>query len=274
MVDKILNNIRIDTNIFKNGSIGGVQNITKIHGLDSAYEIWEEANRTILNSNGNNEILNQGFLSLKRAFNVTSIELKKHLAIDKIGYDTKKSKKDFLGDLEYFEIIKTLTLSKYLKIRNLIEHENHKPLSIEDCLSLSEYIWNYIRNTANILNQFMEVIIFSDYKGNNRIIFEYITEKKGKEYFPHLYITSLLQTHLISFLKIDNSINVENIKLLNKFDVSKRIEFEKECDSMGELNVIAFSGEILNQQVISLYIKHLILPEFGGLDEESIKSIF
>lgn len=274
MRGRILNNIRIHKDIFKDGSIGGIQNITKIYGLESAYEIWEEANRTILNSNGNNEILNQGFLSLKRAFNVASIELKKNLAIDKIEYDTKQGKKDFLGDLEYFEIIKTLTLSKYLKIRNLIEHENHLPPSIEDCLSLSEYIWNYIRNTANILNQFMEFIIFSDYKNNNRIIFEYKTEKKGKEYFPHLYITSILQTHLISFLKIDNSINVENIKLLNKFDVIKKIEFKKECESMEELNVIAFSGEILNHEVISMYIKYLILPEYGGLDEESIKSIF
>ncbi len=93
--------------------IGRVVNVGKIYGLNSAYEIWNEANNTILNCNDNKEKLNQGFLSLKRAFNVTSMELRKNLGIDNIKYSSKKKTKDFLGDLEYFEIIKTLTLNKY-----------------------------------------------------------------------------------------------------------------------------------------------------------------
>lgn len=248
-------------------------NVGKIYGLNSAYEIWNEANNTILNCNENKERLNQGFLSLKRAFNVTSMELRKNLGIDNIKYSSKQKTKDFLGDLEYFEIIKTLTLSKYLKLRNLIEHENHSPPSVEDCLSLSEYIWNYIRNTANILRQFTEEIsITSD--NNNKILFEYIVEEKNNMYFPHLYVTAFVESKFVSYLYKENSINVEKINLLNKFDLQKEIEFEKESQYIDDLSHIAIKGEILNQDIIAKYIKVLILPEYGGLNDISIQSIF
>lgn len=273
MESNFLDKIWIDSKIFENSLIGRITNIGKIYGLNNAYEIWNEANNTILNCNGNKEKLNQGFLSLKRAFNVTSMELRKNLGIDNIKYSSKKNTKDFLGDLEYFEIIKTLTLNKYLNLRNLIEHENHSPPSVEDCLSLSEYIWNYIRNTANILNQFTEYItITCDNK--NKILFEYTIEENKNNYFPHLYATVFVESKLVSFIYKENTINIEKIKLLNKFDLQKELEFEKEAGYINDLRHIAIKGEILDQDIISDYIKVLILPEYGGLDDISIQSIF
>lgn len=273
MEGNFLENVWIDSKIIEDCIIGRVMNVGKIYGLNSAYEIWNEANNTILNCNENKERLNQGFLSLKRAFNVTSMELRKNLGIDNIKYSSKKKTKDFLGDLEYFEIIKTLTLNKYLNLRNLIEHENHFPPSVEDCLSLSEYIWNYIRNTVNILRQFTEEIsITSD--NNNKILFEYIVEEKNNMYFPHLYVTAFVESKFVSYLYKENSINVERIKLLNKFDLQKELEFEEEAEYIDDLRHIAIKGEILDQDIIAEYIKVLILPEYGGLDDISIQSIF
>lgn len=273
MEGNFLENVWIDSKIIEDCMIGRVMNFCKIYGLNNAYEIWNEANNTILNCNENKEKLNQGFLSLKRAFNVTSMELRKNLGIDNIKYSSKQKTKDFLGDLEYFEIIKTLTLSKYLKLRNLIEHENHSPPSVEDCLSLSEYIWNYIRNTVNILSQFTEEIsITSD--NNNKILFEYIVEEKNNMYFPHLYVTAFVESKFVSYLYKENSINVERIKLLNKFDLQKELEFEEEAEYIDGLRHIAIKGEILDQDIIAEYIKVLILPEYGGLDDISIQSIF
>lgn len=274
MKNNILENIWIDSNIFKNGIVGGITNTHKIYGLDSAYKIWEEANNTILNCGKNVEKLNQGFLSLKRAFNVTSVELKKNLAIDKIRYSSKKKNKDFLGDLEHFEIIKTLTLNKYLNLRNLIEHENQSPPSVKDCLSLSEYIWNYIRNTANILKQFTEYTTFTSNNRDNKILFEYSTEKKKGIYFPHLHVTALIRSNFISFQCEENYFDIGKIRLLNKFDMQEKIEFEREANCIDDLNHIAFEGEILDQDIIAMYIKYLILPEYGGLDETSMQSIF
>ena len=274
MERNFIDKIWVDPNIFKNNTVSSIKNMGRINGLISAYKIWEEANNTILNCKGNEEKLNQGFLSLKRAFNVTSLELRKNLGIDKIQYSSKKKTKDFLADLEYFEVIKTLTLNKYLNLRNLIEHENHSPPSVEDCLSLSEYIWNYIRNTANILNQFTEHITFSGSNCKNKVLFKYSVEKEGKNYFPHLYITTLVKSDFISFVYKKNSINVENIKLLNKFDLQKKMEFKEDANYMDDLMHIAFEGEILNQDAIEMYIKFLMLPEYGGLDEVSIQSIF
>ena len=274
MTGNFIENIWIDLKIFEYGLMSRATKFDKICSLNSAYKIWEEANNTILNCNENVEKLNQGFLSLKRAFNVTSMELRKNLGIDNIKYSSKQKKKDFLGDLEYFEIIKTLTLNRYLNIRNLIEHENHTPPSVEDCLSLSEYIWNYIRNTVNILNKFTEFVSFTSSDNNNKIAFEYSVNKKGKSYFPHLYVTAIIKSDFISFICKNNSIKIEKIKLLNKYDLKKEIEFKDEFNCIGDLRHIAVKGEVLDQDIIAKYIKLMILPEYGGLDDISIQSIF
>ncbi|CAC9935580.1 hypothetical protein PEPNEM18_01577 [Aedoeadaptatus nemausensis] len=273
MERSFIDTIWVDTKIFEDNTVGSIKNMGRINGLISAYKIWEEANDTILNCKGNEEKLNQGFLSLKRAFNVTSLELRKNLGIDNIKYESKQKKKDFLGDLEYFEIIKTLTLNKYLNIRNLIEHENHSPPSVEDCLSLSEYIWNYIRSTVNIFSQFIEIISFTS-SSNNKILFEYTIEQKKKMYIPHLFVTAFVGSRYVSFVHKENLMKVEKIKLLNKFDLQKEIEFEKKANCIDSLEHIAFKGEILDQDIIARYIKVLTLPEYGGLDDTSIQSIF
>lgn len=59
---------------------------------------------------------------------------RRYLGLDQIEYTGKAKKKDFLATLEHFEIMKTLTLGKYLSIRNYIEHENISPPSKEECL--------------------------------------------------------------------------------------------------------------------------------------------
>ena len=273
MERNIIDKIWVDAKIFENNTVSSIKNMSRINGLMNAYKIWEEANNTILNCKGNEEKLNQGFLSLKRAFNVTSMELRKNLGIDKIKYKSKRKEKDFLGDLEYFEIIKTLTLNKYLNIRNLIEHENHSPPSVEDCLSLSEYIWNYIRSTVNIFNQFIETISFTS-SSNSKILFEYTIEEKKKAYIPHLYVTAFAGSSYISFVHKENAMKVEKIKLLNKFDLQREIEFENKAGFIDDLEHIAFKGEILDPNVLAGYIKVLTLPEYGGLDDTSIQSIF
>ena len=50
--------------------------------------------------------------------------------------------------------------------------------------------------------------------------------------------------------------------------------FEKESEYIEDLSHIAIKGEILDQDIIAKYIKVLILPEYGGLDDISIQSIF
>ena len=77
MERNIIDKIWVDAKVFENNIVSSIKNMSRINGLINAYKIWEEANNTILNCKGNEEKLNQGFLSLKRAFNVTSMELRK-----------------------------------------------------------------------------------------------------------------------------------------------------------------------------------------------------
>lgn len=275
MGKNILETLWLNSKFFDNCTMGSIQNTSKIHGLDAAYKIWEEANHTIENCKGNLEKMNQGFLSLKRAFNVASSELKKNVGLDKIRYSGKKKRKDFLADLEYFEITKTLTINKYLKIRNLIEHENETPPLLEDCLSLSEYIWNYIRTIANILRFFSECVIFSqrDYP-NNEIYFDYVMKANGKEFSPHLYVTGFVKAETISFIYRDKFLEMNEIKLLNKRDMQELQHLKDSAHCLNELRDIAFTGEILNQDILAQYVKYSTLPELGGLNERSIQTIF
>lgn len=275
MNENIIENISIDLNIFENSEMTSITNNGKVDDLNEAYAIWEEANNTIESSNGNKEKLNQGFLSLKRAFNVTSIELKNNLAINNIMYSTKNKKRDFLSDLEFFEITKIITISKYLKIRNLIEHDNHLPPSIEDCMSLSEYIWTYIRSVTNILCYFTEHVMFTnkdDFK--SMISFDYVLEGEYKNYYPHLYVLGIVESKYISFVERKNSIKINKIRLLNKSDEKNEPILYNYSHLIDGLNHIIFKGEILDQDRLANYVKYSILPEYGGLDEHSIKQIF
>ena len=95
MTENIINDIWLDLTIFDKLNLGFIGNVNKITGLDAAYRIWEEANNTIENSNGNQEKLNQGFLSLKRAFNVTSKELKKILGLTKLNTMVRRKRMIF-----------------------------------------------------------------------------------------------------------------------------------------------------------------------------------
>lgn len=275
MKKNILETISIDLNMFENSEMASITNNGKADGLKEAYAIWEEANNTIESSGGNKEKLNQGFLSLKRAFNVTSIELKNNLAINNIMYSSKNKKRDFLSDLEFFEITKTLTISKYLKIRNLIEHDNHLPPSIEDCMSLSEYIWTYIRNVTNILCYFTEHVVFINKDDSKSMIFfNYVLEGEYKNYYPHLYVLGIVESKYISFIDRKNSIKINKFRLLNKSDVKNESLLDNYSYLIDGLNHIIFKGEILDQDRLANYVKCSILPEYGGLNEYSIKQIF
>lgn len=64
MERSFIDTIWVDTKIFEDNTVGSIKNMGRINGLISAYKIWEEANDTILNCKGNEEKLNQGFLSL------------------------------------------------------------------------------------------------------------------------------------------------------------------------------------------------------------------
>ncbi|HHU53050.1 MAG TPA: hypothetical protein GXZ43_03080 [Clostridiaceae bacterium] len=270
----ILNQIWVSYTFFEDSMTSSLINKVKRNSLEDAYVIWEEANKTILNSGDNIEKLNQGFLSLKRAFNVTSKSLKENLGINEIHYTGKKSNKKFLDVLEHFEIIKTITIEKYLTLRNLIEHDNKEPPSREDCLSLSEYIWNYIRNSASILKNFIECFCFSPLTNEKGTLeFSYVISNKRGVFTPHLNVTACINRKYISFIRLDDTIEIDNICLISKYENDSDLIRIKKFDT-DSLQYILFRGEISNQDFIVNYIKHMVLPEYGGIDENNIRRIF
>lgn len=266
--NKILKDVWIKKRFFDNVTVGSVIR-NKVYELDDAYNIWYEANQRILESKGNKEKINQGFLSLKRAFNVTTKVLKKNIAIDNINYNNSTNKRYILGVLEYFEIIKPITIKRYLDMRNLIEHQNNLPPDIEICLSISEYIWNYIRNTAYIMDHFQERITFSNYS-DSKIIFNYEIEENKGIYYPHLKVIGKIRPYYLSFIHINNCIKIENFDIFSKN--SEEIK-NNILNYSQDLSYIFFKGEILNHNAIANYVKFMVLPEYGGL-EDGIRRIF
>lgn len=271
--NKILDDIWIDLSFFKDITTSSSVNLARTNLLQDAYIIWEEANKTILESSGNKEKLNQGFLSLKRAFNVASIELKKNTGIDEIQY-SGKNKRNFFSVLEYFDIVKTLSLKSYLDIRNLIEHQNAEPPSIEKSLLLSEYIWNYIRNVSNVLNNFIDNFYFQSDEG--KADFSYSVIKKKEKFIPKLNVTMCINKKNISFIEIPNSLKVNKFQIITKSRqkgvdgiISADLDYYR-----NSLQHVVFIGEIDNPDIIVKYIKYMVLPEHEGINEKTIYEIF
>lgn len=67
---------------------------------------------------------------------------------------------------------------------------------------------------------------------------------------------------------------INEIKLLNKYDMEKSRYLKSRAHSLDELHSIAFFGEILDQDILAKYVKLSILPEYGGVNERSIQTIF
>lgn len=274
MGEKIIENIWVKKSFFDKSYTGSLYSVHLSDSLDPAYTIWDEANKTILASDGNVEKLNQGFLSLKRAFNATSKMITKYLGLDQIEYTGKAKKKDFLATLEHFEIMKTLTLGKYLSIRNYIEHENISPPSKEECLYFSEYIWSYIRNTSYILNNFSDEVSFkAKDPRDGGLLFNYEVECQNNVFKPHLYVTACLYLDYISFAEDDNSIEINDIDFMSTEELKQNDFLVREFYSE-QLNHVIFRGEIQNQDKLAAYVKYLLLPEYGGIDVQSIQEIF
>lgn len=106
------------------------------------------------------------------------------------------------------------------------------------------------------------------------IYFDYVLEGEYKNYYPHLYVLGIVESKYISFIERKNSIKINKIRLLNKSDVQKLPELYNYSYLIDGLDHIIFKGEILDQDRLANYVKHSILPEYGGINEHSIKQIF
>jgi hypothetical protein len=115
-----------------------------------SYEIWQHSE----------ELLSRGGSEFTRIDAITTL----HRAIDHrirllaLACSLKKlplveRSKDSLEILGYLGIVRPLMLKRINDIRNIVEHEDGKPPSYEECLVFLEFVWYFLRSTDLLTQQ-------------------------------------------------------------------------------------------------------------------------
>ncbi len=272
---KNINKIWIDEDFF-DGEIDVIESVFdgEIENLQKAYRIWEEAHNTIVKSGENEELFNQGFIALKRAFNVISKVLKKEFGLHNISYTGRT--KSFFSTLEHFDIMKKNTLKEYVNLRNILEHDEEGEIS-EKYLGIifSEYIWAYIRIASSLLtNKKSEVIYINNKYGI--IKFHFIVEKNNDDYYPKIKVMGYVNVRKISYIQSRSNILIEDCKVINNAKEYISSGDFLEIKSLDDnFNKMLFEGVVKDPDIMVNYIKQMVLPERWGLvDENQFKRIF
>lgn len=63
--------------------------------------------------------------------------------------------------LEYFGIIRPFMLRQLINIRNLVEHEDSNPPSVDECLMFADLIWYFLRSTDVLVKTRVIEVMFS-----------------------------------------------------------------------------------------------------------------
>ncbi|HEV2175393.1 MAG TPA: hypothetical protein VGR71_17590 [Nitrospira sp.] len=61
--------------------------------------------------------------------------------------------------LEYFGIIRPFMLKRLIDIRNIVEHQDSSPPSVDECLMYADLIWYFLRSTDGLAQMQAETLI-------------------------------------------------------------------------------------------------------------------
>ncbi len=270
-----INKIWIDEDFFDSriSTLSAFGDIDK-EKLQKAYRIWEEAHNTIVKSGENDELFNQGFIALKRAFNVTSKVLKKEFGLHNINYTGKT--KSFFSTLEHFDIMKRNTFREYVNLRNILEHDAEAETPEKNLgIIFSEYIWAYIRIASSILANKVSEITYTN-EDYGIIKFRFDVEEIKDDYYPKIKVIGYVDVRKISYIESTSNIVIEDCKIINnaeKYILSEEFFEIKGFDN--NFNKMLFQGVVNDPDIMVNYIKQMVLPERWGLvDEGEFKKVF
>lgn len=128
-----------------------------------SYEIWEHA-KLLIESSGNEFILSDGILNLKRSLNHRLKKIEELYSLKKLDFPNRP--KGYLELLEYYGLVRPYLMRLLLEVRNNIEHNDSLPPNIERCMEFLDVVWYFLKSTDSLIQLVKGSAIF-EYFDNN-----------------------------------------------------------------------------------------------------------
>ena len=277
--------IWIDFRILENIPPLGAFSEISVENRRRVYDIWKSAYKTMINSYDNEKQIiydrnnfEQGYVSLKRAYNLRIRQLNEAYGFSQINYSEKKKCDGILEILEFFDVVKKNTIKKYLEFRNNIEHRDENTVTFENAISQADYIWMFLKITDLILNKKVEYLVFM--KEINDIPISYFqidlnTVKKSREiYKTTLNIIVAVRPKYISFTPVTDWIEINNFNLISNLMFQNQIKDKISSNfNLCDRDCVLFKAVIDDDDIIANLIKEIV-KEGEFIDEFTKDKLF
>lgn len=172
------------------------------------YKLHQHAcDRLVSDSNEFDRI--DAIMALRRVVGMRVKALMESYQLRELGTGAKP--KHDLELLEHFGIIRPFMLRRLIDIRNIVEHQDSSPPSVDECLMFADLVWYLLRSTDGLAKIRAEFIIFRVRRGS----FHQVILSFGEygEHFSELDISALVDPSLVAYEPRENWIMIKNAKV-------------------------------------------------------------
>jgi hypothetical protein len=135
--------------------------------LNRAHEIWRHAKNRIKETQTEFDKIDC-ITSLKRSINSRLKTITKEYGLNELPNTRKK--KQILEKFQDYGLIRTAFLQDLFELRNLLEHEDITPPSIDKCNYYIDIVWYFLKSTDSLLLMKIDCLSY-EHESNNELNF-------------------------------------------------------------------------------------------------------
>jgi hypothetical protein len=198
--------------------------------LKRSHDIWRHAKER-LNNNPSEFDKVDCITSLKRAINSRLKTVSKEYRIDKLP--NLRGKKQQLEKFQDYGLVRPAFLKALFDLRNLLEHEDITPPTIEECNYYVDIVWYFLKSTDSLLHMKIDNVDFEQEgyadDASNGVSINYRIED-----FWEITVGGCLEEKLISSTKVENWIYIPEFKIIEGRAASGFVSFSFESPNLPE----------------------------------------
>ncbi|MEZ5581928.1 MAG: hypothetical protein R3F37_03340 [Candidatus Competibacteraceae bacterium] len=167
------------------------------------YDYWERAEHLIDKDDHSEFDLRDGISNLKKAVDLRFKLIEKLYSFRFL--EGKGDKRKYVSILADYDMIRPLFIDSLFQVRNICEHQDAPPPSVDRCKELLDVVWYFIKSTDNRCRNRPEVIDFDDFdEGNNKFTIAYRDTQSliifivGKIDKAHSLVSAIEKWHCIT----------------------------------------------------------------------------
>jgi hypothetical protein len=139
------------------------------------------------------------------------------------GLPLSDAPKEHLELLEYVGLVRPLMVSRLITIRNAVDHEDAAPPSPDECRTLTEFVWYFLRSTDRVVRFVVDSMDVAPPDQNTDQLRPYgmrVAFSDENDWIPR--ISGRFRKETVSSVAIDSWINVQVKKIESGADMISR----------------------------------------------------